>query len=77
MGRLHNYVANQGVGRWPEAGVLKKLSLAGLAKLSRLRCTCNLLSLVWPQPAIMDSETTVGRCTKQANSQLRQEFLRN
>jgi hypothetical protein len=29
MDRLHDYVANQGVGRWPEAGVLKKLSLAG------------------------------------------------
>jgi hypothetical protein len=36
MGWLHNYVANQGVGRWPDAGVLKKLSLAGLAYLIRL-----------------------------------------
>jgi hypothetical protein len=27
----------EGESLWPEAGVLKKLSLAGLAKLSRLR----------------------------------------
>ena len=51
-----------------EAGVLKKLSLAGLAKLSRLRHSG--LRLVWPQPAIVYSEFTIGQCTQPANSQL-------
>ncbi len=41
-----------------EAGVLKKLSLAGIAKLSRLKY--RWLSFVWPQPTIMDSELTIG-----------------
>ncbi len=39
-----------------EVRVLKKLSLAGLVKLSWLR-------FVWPQPTIMDSESTIGRCS--------------
>jgi hypothetical protein len=52
------------------AGVLKKLSLAGLAKLSRLRYSRLRFGLVWPQPAIVDSESTIGRCTKPAKSQL-------
>jgi hypothetical protein len=42
---------------WSEAGVLKNLSLAGLAKLSRQR-------FGWPQPALVDSESTIGRCTQ-------------
>jgi hypothetical protein len=37
-----------------EAGVLQKLSLAGIAKLR----------FVWPQPTIMDSELTIGWCTQ-------------
>ncbi len=36
-----------------EAGVLKKLSLAGIAKLSRLKY--NWLRFVWPQPTFGDS----------------------
>ncbi len=59
---VHNYVANPGVGRWLEAGVLKKLSLAGYG--------IAVSGLVWPQPAIIDSETTIGWCTQPANSQL-------
>jgi hypothetical protein len=26
--------------------------------------------LIWPQPAILDSDFTIGRCTQPANSQL-------
>jgi hypothetical protein len=52
----------------PEAGVLKKLSLAGIAKLSRLRFSC--LRFVWPQPAVVDSVSTISRYTQSANSQL-------
>jgi hypothetical protein len=37
-----------------EAGVLKKLSLAGIAKLSRLKYSWQ--RFVWPQPTIVDSE---------------------
>ncbi len=40
-----------------EAGVLKKFSLADKG-------------LVWPQPAIVDSESTIGQCTKPAHSLL-------
>ncbi len=54
----------------PEAGVLKKFSLAGLAKLRRLRYFIADKGLVWSQPAIMDSECTIGRCTQPTNSQL-------
>ncbi len=43
-----------------EAGVLKKLSLAGIAKLSRLKY--RWLRFVWPQTTIMDSELTIGWC---------------
>ncbi len=43
-----------------EAGVLKKLSIAGIAKLSRLKY--RWLKFVWPQPTIMDSELTIGWC---------------
>ncbi len=44
------------------AGVLKKLSLTdkGLADKG----------LVWPQPAIVDSESIIGWCKQPANSQL-------
>ncbi len=51
-----------------EAGVLKKLSLAGLAKLSRLRYSW--LRFGRPQQAIVDSEPTIGWCTQPANTQL-------
>ncbi len=51
-----------------EAGVLKKLSLAGIAKQSQLKY--NWLRFVWPQPTIVDSELTIGLCTQPANSQL-------
>jgi hypothetical protein len=44
----------------PEAGVLKKLILAGIAKLSRLKY--RWLKFVWPKPIIMDSELTIGWC---------------
>jgi hypothetical protein len=44
-----------------EVGVLKKLSLAGIAKLSRLKY--RWLRFVWPEP-------TIGWCTQPANSQL-------
>ncbi len=44
-----------------EMGVLKKLSLAGIAKLSRLKY--RWLRFVWPKP-------TIGWCTQPANSQL-------
>ncbi len=44
-----------------EMGVLKKLSLAGIAKLSRLKY--RWLRFVWPEP-------TIGWCTQPANSQL-------
>ncbi len=47
--------------RGMEVGVLKKLSLAGIAKLSRLKY--RLLRFVWPEP-------TIGWCTQPANSQL-------
>ncbi len=52
----------------PEAGVLKKLSLASLAKLSRLKYSWQ--SLVWPKPAIVDLESTIGRCSHPANPHL-------
>ncbi len=45
-----------------EAWVLQKLSLAGIAKLSRLKYSW--LRFVWPQPTIVDSELTIGWCTK-------------
>ncbi len=45
-----------------EAVVLKKLSLAGIAKLSRLKYSW--LRLVWPQPTFVDSELTIGWCTQ-------------
>jgi hypothetical protein len=51
-----------------DAGVLNKLSLAGVAKLSRLKY--RWLRFVWPQPTIMDSELTIGWCTQPANPQL-------
>jgi hypothetical protein len=46
---------------FPEAGVLKKLSLAGLAKLSRLMLLLTK-GFVWPQPALVLSESTIGWC---------------
>ncbi len=45
----------------PKAAVLKKLSLAGLEGIADLY-------LVWPKPAIVDSESKIGRCTQPANS---------
>ncbi len=51
-----------------EGGVLKKLSLAGIAKLSRLKY--RWLRFAWHQPTIMDSELTIGWCTQPANPQL-------
>ncbi len=45
-----------------EAGVLKKFSLAGIAKLSQLKYSC--LRFVWPLPTIVDSELTIGWCTQ-------------
>jgi hypothetical protein len=44
-----------------EVGVLKKLSVAGIAKLSRLKY--RWLRFVWPEP-------TIGWCTQPVNSQL-------
>jgi hypothetical protein len=49
-----------------EAGVLKKLSLAGIAKLSRLKYS--RLRVVWPQPIIVESELKIGWCTHAADS---------
>jgi hypothetical protein len=46
----------------PEAVVLKKLGLAGLAKLTKFRFV--LSRLLWTR------ESTLGRCTQPANSQL-------
>jgi hypothetical protein len=47
-------------------GSFKEIKLSWLSyKLSRLR-----YSLVWPQPAIVDAESTIGWCTQPANSQL-------
>jgi hypothetical protein len=57
---LFEYSKSRG---YPEGRVLKKLSIAGLAKLSRL-------GMVWPQPAIVDSESMIDRCAQPANSQL-------
>ncbi len=54
-GYTSTYVANQGIGRKPVAGVSKKLSFVGLARLSRLSWT---------------PESTIGWCTQPANSQL-------
>jgi hypothetical protein len=55
-----------------EAGVLNKLNLAGIAKLSRLKY--RWLRFVWPQPTIMDSELTIGWC-KQPIPQSSMKYL--
>jgi hypothetical protein len=44
----------------PKAGILKELSLAGITDKG----------LVLPQPAIVDSDSTIGWCTQPASSQL-------
>jgi hypothetical protein len=58
-GEVDTYRLEVAVGR---REFLKKLSLAGIAKLSRLKYSW--LRFVWPQPTFVDAELTIGWCTQ-------------